>query len=291
MATRETWPGRRRLEQAVRRALQLRLDVLGEEIPPDASTAEILRILRGAADSPIWAQWAHEVAALMVTEIAHASGRNWREAVARMRPGREMHAAIQQELRAGLGSVFTPLVRANAEYIRSVPRDVAREFTEHIATQAMAGKRAATIAQELRDLYPHISRVKAQLIARTESAKTHTALEQARSERLGVRWYRWMTSHDERVRKSHRNMYHVLVAWDDPPSPEELVGERNYGHYPAGGTWNCRCGTYGVLGLDDVTWPARVYTGGQIVTMRRATFEAQLWEAPLAARARLREVV
>jgi len=103
--------------------------------------------------------------------------------------------------------------------------------------------------------------------------KASTALTQARSEELELPAYVWMTSHDSRVRDSHRNMDGVIVLWRDPPSPEALIGERStLGHYHVGDCPNCRCTPIVILTLDDVQFPARVYSYGRIKYMMMDEF-------------------
>jgi uncharacterized protein with gpF-like domain len=65
----------------------------------------------------------------------------------------------------------------------------------------------------------------------------------------------------------------VLVRWSDPPSPEALDGEKSYGKYHAGEIFNCRCFPEPVIDFDDVTWPHKVYSGGQIQMMTLAQFK------------------
>lgn len=209
----------------------------------------------------------------MVTHLWHGTARSWREAARESSKGRVIYAALQAELQGPLGGLVMEQIRRNAAYIQSVPAAIARQMTEHVLAQSMAGLRASTIAQELRDLYPHLTQVKANLIARTEVAKTHTALVQGRAQQLGIQWYVWRTAEDQRVRKSHRLLDGVLVAWDDPPSPEALAHERSYGAYHAGETFNCRCIAQPVVDLDLIPWPARVYHAGVIQRMTRRQFE------------------
>jgi uncharacterized protein with gpF-like domain len=111
------------------------------------------------------------------------------------------------------------------------------------------------------------------LIARTEVSKTSTALTRARSEDIGIRWYVWKTSEDARVRSSHKHMDNVLISWSSPPSPEKLDGLRSVGHYHAGEIWNCRCYAEPVIEVEYLSWPHKVYCGGQIVKMSRKQFE------------------
>ena len=65
----------------------------------------------------------------------------------------------------------------------------------------------------------------------------------------------------------------VLVNWNDPPSPEKLIGEKDVGKYHAGNIWNCRCYSAPLLEIDDVKWPHEVYMNGKIKKMNRKEFE------------------
>lgn len=232
-------------------------------------------------NEPWFVRYAEAAAMKMVTHLFTDAGRTWRQAAKVNSQGRMIYEALQRELQGPLGGTVVAQVRRNAELIRSVPADIAREMTEHIMRRSFEGLRASDIAQELLSLYPHISEVKANLIARTETNKTATALTQSRSEMLGIRWYRWRTSEDARVRTSHRLMDKVLVAWDDPPSPEELAHERSYGHYHAGCTFNCRCYAEPLIDLDFVDWPCKVYRDGVIRVMTRKEFES-IWSPSMA---------
>lgn len=234
---------------------------------------EIIRRLFAATNDPWFQRYAEATAMKMVTHLFTDAGRTWRQAAKVNSQGRMIYEALQEELNGPLGSAVSALIRQNATYIQSVPADVARQMTEHVMSRTFEGVRASDIAKELQAKFEDISDVKANLIARTETAKTATALTQARSELMGIRWYEWRTSEDQRVRSSHKHMDHVLIAWEDPPSPEELDRDGNVGRYHAGGIWNCRCYARPLVVLDEVEWPHKVYHGGSIMTMTRAQFE------------------
>lgn len=286
MASKDPWAHRLLLEARYLRQLEKMMREVTVTLADDLNPGEILQHLRGIADDPTWIRWSEQLSSQMVTEVARDSGRTWRQAANGRRPSRAIYEALQSELSGSLQGTYSALIGQNAEYIRSVPADIARIFTEHIAKRAVEGLRSSEITRELREMYPHVSRVKARLIARTETSKTHTAIEHARSERLGIRWYQWETADDARVRPSHRKMDRVLVPWDDPPAPEALAGEKTEGHYHAGNVWNCRCVPLGVLLLDDVDWPAKVYYRGSIRRMTRGQFERDFWTPTEAAVAR-----
>jgi len=115
---------------------------------------------------------------------------------------------------------------------------------------------------------------KIKLIARTEISKAHTEVTRVRSEDLDIPAYVWITSNDRRVRESHRKMNNIIVFWNDPPSPEVLIGQKStLGKYHSGECPNCRCEPLPLVSLDEVTWPHRVYRNGSVTMMNRTAFQ------------------
>lgn len=245
---------------------------------------KLLRRARGLSTEQLLNLWAstdfhnaaRELAEKMVGRVYNFNARSWREAAMRGSNARTLYEALQRELaqRGGwLGTAVGRIVAENARLIRSVPADIAQEITGFAATEQQKGRRAPDIAQEIRRRAPYLAESKIRLIARTEVSKAETALTQARSQDLGLDWYEWQTSEDQRVRLSHRNMAHVLVNWNEPPPPEALVGERStLGRYHAGGCPNCRCVALPMVSLDEIRFPTRVFHNGSLTRMTRAQF-------------------
>jgi len=184
--------------------------------------------------------------------------------------GRRIYELLQAELQGPVGDRVRQLVEENARLIKTLPEGAARLASKELARRAQEGQRPS--ASEELSVFRHIQRWQARRIARTETAKAQSALTQARSEELGLPWYQWRSSRDERVRASHRKMDTVLFRFDSPPSPEALVGEKDYGRYGAGNTFNCRCYAEPLLRLNQVEWPHRVYASGVIRSMTLAAF-------------------
>lgn len=210
----------------------------------------------------------------MVLPLDVGNQRTWREAAKKATKGKFLYRLLMDELKQGTGQIIQKQVIENVLLIKTLPNDVAQKVVSDIAENALKGARAESIEKIIRDKTDQHSRASARLIARTETAKTMSALTKARCEQLGLRWYIWRTALDgTRVRLSHRIMEGVLVNWNNPPAPEELVGEKSAGHYHAGNIWNCRCYSEPVLELEDIRFPARVYYNGQIVMMNKSEFE------------------
>lgn len=102
-----------------------------------------------------------------------------------------------------------------------------------------------------------------------------TELAKERALKVGVEWYQWKTAEDQRVRASHQIMQNVLIRWDDPPSPEELLTGNPGSKYHAG-EGDCRCYPSSLVTLNHVVWPAKVHINGKIIEMKKSEF-MKIW--------------
>ena len=209
----------------------------------------------------------------MVTPLEVGNMKTWRSAAKKATKGRFLYSLLIEELKQGKDIVIRNQIIENANLIKTLPTDVAQKVVKDIYEESLKGARAESIEKIIRDKTDQHARASVRLIARTETAKTQSALTKARCEELGLRWYVWRTSLDgNRVRKSHQIMEGVLVRWSDPPSPEALAGEESVGNYHAGNIWNCRCYSEPLIEIDDVQWPHKVHVSGQIQTMSKKQF-------------------
>lgn len=213
----------------------------------------------------------------MVTQLFTDAGQTWRAAARVNSRGRTIYEALRRELQGPINGSFYSEINRNAEIIKTIPQNFANKMTKYIAEESIKGRRASDIAEDIKKRFPQ-GEANINLIARTEVSKTSTALTQARSEEIGLRWYVWKNSEDERVRHSHEGMGAnggVLINWNEAPDPEKLFpekGVRPYGEYHAGCTFNCRCYPEPLISIDDIQWPHKVLYGGSIKTMTRAQF-------------------
>lgn len=200
--------------------------------------------------------------------------KTWREAAKGGSINPEYLDLLNNNLIGNLGMAIEKKTLENAHYIKTLPLNVAEQVTGFVKTHAYESVRASETAKLLKFKVAEYSKARADLISRTESSKAMTALTEARAKDVGINWYQWRTADDgNRVRNSHRHMEGVLVRWDDPPSPETLIGERNVGKYNAGNIYNCRCYPSPLVTLNRVRWPAKVYYQGSVQTMTKEQFE------------------
>ena len=89
------------------------------------------------------------------------------------------------------------------------------------------GRLHKDMAKDIRQM-TNMSKRRAQLIARNAPLQYSGALTKHHQIGAGIKQYRWQTSHDERVRASHKSREGKVYSWDDPgPHPRSEV--------------NCRC--------------------------------------------------
>lgn len=231
---------------------------------------DITAAIASLTNSPQWQTLALSEALKMTRSLAAENAKTWREAAVKSQNGTVIYKQLRQELTNN--GKFIALVQRNANIIRSLPNDIAKHVTEHAASQAIAGLRPEAMIEHIRAAAPGISETRARLIARTETAKTQAAITQVRSEQLGLNWYIWRTSEDQRVRSSHKHMDGVICNFQSPPSPEELIGEQPQGYYGPSETFNCRCYAEPIVDPDFLPASVKVYQNGQIRKLTKREF-------------------
>jgi SPP1 gp7 family putative phage head morphogenesis protein len=259
-----------RIEQEYRRALDA-LMRSWMKLPTGIDLDAIFTFLQNGGGERVM-QASDRLARSMVTATAVQNAQSWREAATKSTQGKRIFELLKREMDGPVGAQLRLLVEHHAKLIRSIPQDLAQDVASQIATRQMRGERAETIAKDIRTRLPEITKSRIAMLARTQVSVASESITRARAEHLGANWYEWLSSEDSRVRPSHRKMDRVICRWDDPPSPESLVGEKFIGRYNAGNIFNCRCTGVPILDLDEVHWPAKVYQSGSIKRMTRANF-------------------
>lgn len=280
------WMPKRTIEAVFRRALLRVARGMVRSIDGTDDPVLIAAALERFSQSPEFARLSEAIAMKMVTGLFDDTGRTWREAARNNGEGREIYEVLRKELQGTRGARVRALVRENAALIKTLPKTIADDVASYTAREAMKGRRASDIAEEIQRMFPEKTRARAELIARTQVSMAQTDLVRSRAEDLGLDWYVWRAcggnQGDGRTRTSHRHMSGVLVRWSDPPAPEDLFPRygadgRRYsnklGHYHAGCCPNCRCYPEPVVDLDVLKFPMRVYQNGRIERMQRKHFE------------------
>lgn len=172
--------------------------------------------------------WAKATAGRMIAEVDRRDEKAWEET------SKTMGVALRREIEtAPTGQILRDYLGEQVKLIKSLPIEAAQRVYDLTIEGIENSTRASEIAKEImRSGEVTVSR--ANLIARTEVARTASGLVQARAQHVGSVGYIWRTAGDGDVRPSHRAMNGKFVSWDDPPTLDNMKGQA--GMFP-----NCRC--------------------------------------------------
>lgn len=132
----------------------------------------------------------------------------------------------------------------NVALIKSIPQETIRRY-ESVLYSAITGGDEYTIRKNL-EVIKGISERRAITIARDQTAKALEAINIARCEQMGLKYYEWHTAEDERVstgKGGHKQLNGKIFRYDKPEAIIDSYGNR--GH-PAQRV-NCRCIALGVF--------------------------------------------
>ena len=163
---------------------------------------------------------------------------------------------LQGQIRAeGLDQALNIKIAENVALIKSVKDEYKENIGKLLRDNVMNGERPSNIVTQIKDI-GNVTKSRAKLIARTETAKANTDITQLRSEALGAKTYVWSASMDERTRTSHAVLDGKLCRFDDDTvysdddgltwKPRSKIGGEQI---KPGKIWNCRC-----VMLPIVTW-------------------------------------
>jgi uncharacterized protein with gpF-like domain len=134
-----------------------------------------------------------------------------KQATIRVGSGQEIYVGLKKEYAGPTGKT------AKTYFLDSCSRtgiasNVSVQLLNYIRSENLKGRRPEGIAKSIFRKLPGHDKEAVERIVRTVVGMADTAFERSRSEEMGVEWYIWETSHDARVRESHRNMTGVLVS-------------------------------------------------------------------------------
>lgn len=137
-------------------------------------------------------------------------------------------------------------VQRNAQLITSIPTQYLNEIEELINRGVREGAPIRQLRDTIRGRFG-VTRSRASLIARDQTAKLTGAIARHRHQRYGIEEYVWSTSGDGRVRQAHADLDGTVQRYDTPPVADS---RGNTGH--PGELWQCRCTARPIRPQDDV---------------------------------------
>lgn len=158
--------------------------------------------------------------------------------------GLDLKGSIEAE---GLTDALKVIVSQNVALIKSVKDEYKDNIGKLLRDNVLEGNRPTNLVTQIKDI-GGVTKSRAKLIARTETAKINTDMTQLRSESLGAKTYVWSASMDERTRTSHAVLNGLTMRFDDDTvysddggltwKPRSKIGGEQI---KPGKIWNCRC--------------------------------------------------
>ena len=141
--------------------------------------------------------------------------------------GVDLSNVVQNE---GLDDILVASTQENVALIRSIPEEYFKKIETAIYTGTTQGTNLRSLIQEINAI-GKTTQSRSKLIARDQTSKINSSLNQQRQQNLGVEEYVWRTSGDSRVRADHAAHNGKTFRWDSPP--------KDTGH--PGNDIQCRC--------------------------------------------------
>lgn len=118
-------------------------------------------------------------------------------------------------------------VSQNTKLIKTIPTQYLGKVEQAVRAGVLNGTSSREIAKQVKEIYGVTDR-RAKIIARDQIGKANAELTQYRQEDLGIKKYKWVTAHDERVRGNPSGRYPKAVPshfardgkefdWANPP--------------------------------------------------------------------------
>ena len=155
--------------------------------------------------------------------------------VAREALGIDISAIVRSE---ELSEYLADHASRNAGLITSLADETVKGVETLVLNAKLNGTTAKQLKEQLKNKFG-IADKRARLIARDQTAKLTSDLNQLRQQQVGITEYVWRTSRDERVRPRHSSLDGEVYAWGKPTGAEEGL--------PPGKPIQCRCTAQAVV--------------------------------------------
>ncbi|MFJ7891308.1 minor capsid protein [Lysinibacillus xylanilyticus] len=121
----------------------------------------------------------------------------------------------------------------NVGYIKTIHDDYFTSIENIVLNGVKDGRSIKQIREQLMEQV-EISKNKAQFIAVDQAGTILGQMTAQRHQQIGVEKFKWLTSHDERVRDSHKALSNKIFSYDEPPTVNGRV-------VLPGEDYRCRC--------------------------------------------------
>lgn len=154
---------------------------------------------------------------------------------AKKKLGIDLRAVVREE---DLEDHIRMATDRNVALIRNMTEEAINRIQQMVYNNASGGGTVKDLKDNLTKSFK-MSGKRAKIIARDQTAKFNSELDEVRQRQAGVDEYDWSTSHDERVRDLHKRLDGTRYKWGERTGAEEGL--------PPGRPVVCRCVALAVI--------------------------------------------
>lgn len=175
--------------------------------------------------------WAQNTAVRIMMDVALRDKKAW------LAHAQDLSQGVRNQIKqTDTGAIYTKLLNEQVTLIKSLPLNAAQRVHDLATNAVIDGGRAKEVAKAILET-GHVTKSRANTIARTEISRAQTAFTQARAQSLGSDGYIWRSSEDADVRSDHKELNGTFHLWNDPPIADKRSGVKAH----PGCIYNCRC--------------------------------------------------
>ena len=215
--------------------LDLRTSMAKGSMLVEDKLKEIKGVLSGMKPSDVGVMKFDDQVDATLFDLERQATKSWKEIAKDI----EVPMALSQGVAARLRTDYN--LNLNL-YVRDWAEEAIARLREATQKNVEEGFRADKLSRQIRAEYG-VSQNKAKFLAIQESSLLVSKYRKERYTEAGVQEYIWSTSHDDRVRKRHKDLDKKRFSWDSPPIVDQATGRRAH----PGEDFRCRCVAIPVL--------------------------------------------
>lgn len=241
------------MTEATEKALQrlYRADEAPVGVAMDASfTSMAARLLKelGKRFNGLFTDRAGGLADYLVKGVQVSSAKQLGDSLKQVSGG----VTLKTDVVSGLvGDVAKAAVKQNVALIKSIPSRYFEQIEGAVMRSIQTGKGMADLYPEIQKM-GDVSKKRAELISRDQTAKATTAINKARMNGLGIKKFEWLHSAGEKhprelhITAAPGGLNHGIFEINNPPIIDERTGERGL----PGQLINCKCRMVPVISFE-----------------------------------------
>lgn len=139
-----------------------------------------------------------------------------------IKTAKDLRISSSDDLLTTINNGYESTVNANVSLITSISDKLLSDVAITIDMSFKEGWSVAKLKNEIKTKF-NISDNRAKLIARDQIGKLSSFVIRTEHESVGITEYIWSTSHDDRVRASHKVLNNKVCQWDNPNTYRDRV--------------------------------------------------------------------